>query len=99
VLITGDELARQQLVDAARNLDEEKDRRSNSRVFYLKHAKAENLVEVLSGVSSNIQDKSESKSASPVAMSKDIVVKADTFTNSLIINAPPDVMCDLEEII
>ncbi len=99
VLITGDELARQQLVDAARNLDEEKDRSSNSRVFYLKHAKAENLVEVLSGVSSNIQDKSESKSASPVAMSKDIVVKADTYTNSLIINAPPDVMGDLEEII
>ncbi|ADP10010.1 General secretion pathway protein D [Erwinia sp. Ejp617] len=99
VLITGDELARQQLVDAARNLDEEKDRSSNSRVFYLKHAKAENLLEVLSGVSSTMQDKSESKTASPVAMTKDIVVKADTHTNSLIINAPPDVMGDLEEII
>lgn len=99
VLITGDEPAREQLIDAARNLDEEKDHSSNSKVFYLKHAKAENLLEVLSGVSGSMQDKAESKTASPVAMSKDIVVKADTYTNSLIINAPPDVMGDLEDII
>lgn len=99
VLITGEALARQQLVDTAMNLDQKDDRRSRSQVFYLNHAKAENLLEVLSGVSSSLQDKSEAKAPSAVAMSKDIVVKADAYTNSLIINAPPDVMGDLEEII
>lgn len=99
VLITGEEQARQQMIDAAHDLDTKNDSHSNSRVFYLQHAKADNLLDVLTGVSGSLQDKAEGKAASGVTMMKDIVVKADAHTNSLIINAPPDVMDDLEEII
>lgn len=99
VLITGEALARQRMIEAAHNLDTRNDSHSHSRVFYLQHAKAENLLEVLSGVGSSLQDKGEGKTSNAVSVMKDIVVKADAYTNALIINAPPDVMGDLAEII
>lgn len=98
LLISGSEQARQSLRDTALSLDAEEQHRSNSRVFYLQHAKAENLVEVLTGVSTNLQNKTDGKSPT-VSMIQDIVVKADAHTNSLIVNAPPDVMSELQEII
>lgn len=98
LLISGGERARRSLRETALSMDAEGQHRSNSRVFYLQHAKAENLVEVLTGVSTNLQNKTDGKSPT-VSMIQDIVVKADAHTNSLIVNAPPDVMSELQEII
>ncbi|WP_455817638.1 type II secretion system secretin GspD [Pseudomonas cerasi] len=98
LLITGEANARQEMKEAAGKLDARGQQRSNSRVFYLQHAKAENLLEVLTGISSNLQDKTEGKGPA-MTMMKNIVVKADTYTNSLVVNAPPDKMDELAEII
>ncbi|WP_312665041.1 secretin N-terminal domain-containing protein, partial [Pantoea sp. CTOTU49201] len=50
LLISGEASARQSLLAAARELDAKQVRRSNAKVIYLKHAKAENLLEVLTGI-------------------------------------------------
>lgn len=100
VLISGEASARQALARAARELDTEQTRRSNAKVIYLKHAKAENLLEVLAGISPQGSAAGGTESAAPaISMMKDIVVKADKQTNALIITAPPESLTELEGII
>ena len=55
VVISGENQSRQRLINMIRQLDREQQSQGNTRVFYLKYAKAKNLVEVLSGVSKTIQ--------------------------------------------
>ncbi len=67
-------------------------------MIYLKYAKAADLVEVLTGISSSLQ--SDKQSARPVAaIDKNIIIKAHGQTNALIVTAAPDVMNDLERVI
>jgi general secretion pathway protein D len=98
VLISGEEQARQRMAQIVQKLDHKGEIRGNTRVIYLKYAKASNLLEVLNGVSSNVKE-GDNQAISNVAMMKNIVIKADEQTNALIINAAPDVMRDLELVI
>jgi general secretion pathway protein D len=115
VVISGENQSRQRLVNMIRQLDREQQSQGNTRVFYLKYAKAKNLVEVLSGVSKTIQaDKqggqttgmsntagasSGSASGSSGFNGKDLSIVADEQTNALVITAQPDVMQELERVI
>ena len=101
LLISGDRQARQAMVAAASKLDSKHQRRSQAKVIYLQHAKAENLLEVLSGMTpaSNPPTSPGNAAAPAISMMKDIVVKADKQTNALIINAPPENLAELENII
>jgi general secretion pathway protein D len=94
VLISGDDRARGRLAAMVRQLDKPQVSRGNTRVVYLKYASAEKLVEVLTGVGGNQENAGTSG-----ILSKDMVIKADPQTNSLIINATPDVMNELEQVI
>lgn len=103
VLISGEENARQQMIDTVLKLDDEGEVRGNTRVIYLKYAKAQSLLDVLNGVSSAQLDgrpTSSGESVIPsVTMMKNITIKADQQTNALIINTAPDMMRDLENVI
>jgi general secretion pathway protein D len=101
VLISGDEKARQRVIETVLKLDDEGETRGNTRVVYLKYAKAQSLLEVLNGVTSSLQDgQSTTGGVVPnVTMMKNVVIKADQQTNALIINAAPDVLRDLEQVI
>ncbi|WP_320151794.1 type II secretion system secretin GspD [uncultured Tolumonas sp.] len=113
VVISGDNQSRQRLVTMIRQLDREQQSQGNTRVFYLKYAKAKNLVDVLSGSSKTIQqDKqggsatntsnataSNSGSGSNAFNGKDLSIVADEQTNALVITAQPDIMQELERII
>ena len=113
VVISGDNQSRQRLVTMIRQLDREQQSQGNTRVFYLKYAKAKNLVDVLSGSSKTIQqDKqggsatntsnataSNSGSGSNTFNGKDLSIVADEQTNALVITAQPDIMQELERII
>ncbi|MEE3652620.1 MULTISPECIES: type II secretion system secretin GspD [unclassified Brenneria] len=96
VLVRGESNSRQQVIDMIRQLDRQQAVQGNTKVIYLKYAKATDLVEVLTGVGDSI--KSEQQNALP-ALSKDISIKAHAQTNALIVNAAPDVMRDLEQVI
>ncbi|MFD1801664.1 type II secretion system secretin GspD [Mixta tenebrionis] len=94
VLISGDDRARRRLAAMVRQLDKPQVSRGNTRVIYLKYASAEKLVEVLTGIGGN-----QENAGSSGVFSKEGVIKADPQTNSLIINATPDVMNELEQVI
>ncbi|STU80602.1 General secretion pathway protein D [Klebsiella michiganensis] len=98
VLISGEPNSRQLIIAIVKQLDREQVVQGNTRVIYLKYAKATDLVEVLTGIGDTIQG--EQKSAKPaIALRKDITIKAHEQTNSLILTAAPDVMRDLEGVI
>lgn len=103
VLISGEETARRRMIETILQLDDEGEARGNTRVIYLKYAKAQSLLEVLNGVSSSLQDGQPATAAGgavpSVAMMKNVVIKADQQTNALIINAAPDLLRDLEQVI
>lgn len=98
VLVSGEPNSRQRIIAMIKQLDREQAVQGNTKVIYLKYAKATDLVEVLTGVSTSIQ--SEQQNAKPaVALRKDITIKAHEQTNALILTGAPDVIRDLEKVI
>jgi general secretion pathway protein D len=66
ILISGEPNARARLERIIRQLDVEMATKGTNRVIYLKYAKATDLVNVLKGVSENIQGKSQNKNSNSV---------------------------------
>lgn len=100
VMISGDGKSRLQVISMLKKLDVKQDSQGNTKVIYLKHAKAENLMNILSGMTSGLQnEKGKADSAPSVGLLKNVTIKADEQTNALIINATPDLMRELEDII
>ena len=54
VIVSGEVKARERVVRLVKRLDSELESNGNTRVYYLKYSKAEDLVKVLSGVSKTI---------------------------------------------
>nr|WP_236127665.1 type II secretion system secretin GspD [Cedecea colo] len=98
VLIAGDAKMQQRMAAMVRQLDKPQARRGNTQVIYLKYANAEKLSAVLNGISSELE-KGQPAAKSSAASVKDTMIQADPQTNSLIVNAAPDVMNELEQVI
>lgn len=91
LIVSGSDRARAKITQLASRLDTQEQGQGNTRVWYLKYAKADKLVEVLTGVSQKLKDESGSatKSGGNTASSSnnDISISADEQTNSLVITA------------
>ncbi|WP_428468122.1 type II secretion system secretin GspD [Photobacterium minamisatsumaniensis] len=100
VLLSGDPQVRNRLKRLIRQLDREMASSGNNRVVYLKYANAEEMVDVLTGVSDNLQaEKQGGAKATASSSNSTVMISAHTDTNSLILTAPPDIMRALENII
>ncbi|MFO6424213.1 type II secretion system secretin GspD [Motilimonas sp. KMU-193] len=104
VIISGEPQARKRAVQLVRQLDSELETSGNTRVFYLKYAKAKEMVEVLQGVSKSIEGElkgANGAAAAGGAASKqsNLSIEAHEGTNSIVITAQPDVMGSLEAVI
>ena len=99
ILISGDPQVRKRLRKLIKQLDVEMATKGNNRVVYLKYAKAEDMVEVLKGVSENIQAEKEGSSKSKSSKRDSVMISAHPDTNALVITAPPDVMNALNDVI
>ncbi|ELP5729782.1 type II secretion system secretin GspD [Vibrio vulnificus] len=99
ILISGDPKVRDRLKRLIRQLDVEMASKGNNRVVYLKYAKAEDLVDVLKGVSDNLQAEKNSGQKGGASQRNDVVIAAHKGTNSLVLTAPPDIMVALQEVI
>lgn len=103
VLISGEQQTRRRILQMVKNLDKPQERQGNTRVIYLRFANAENLVEVLNGVSASISSTggqtATNTPAGSGALLNNVSIKADKQTNSLIVNASPDMMHELEQVI
>ena len=96
VLLGGDRSRRLRLRALISHLDTPLQQGGNTHVVYLKYAKAEDLVKVLTGVSSSIEAEQKKKAGPQVGK---VSIQADAAANALVINAPPDVFRSLQNVI
>ena len=91
LIVSGSDRARAKITQLASRLDTQEQGQGNTRVWYLKYAKADKLVEVLTGVSQKLKDESGSATKSggntSSSSNNDISISADEQTNSLVITA------------
>jgi general secretion pathway protein D len=100
VLISGDPTARLRSRVIIEHLDTPFDNEGNAQVIYLKYANAAELVQVLTGVSENLDEtKQGSGKAAKGKPTSPISIQADEASNALIITAPPDQFRALQAII
>ncbi|MDH5784564.1 MAG: type II secretion system secretin GspD [Chromatiales bacterium] len=101
LLLSGDKTKRHHLKKIIEQLDTPLQTSGNTRVFYLRYAKATDLADVLNGVGKSLIE--EKGGAAPAARAPaagtGLNIQADEATNALVINASPDVLRDLETVI
>lgn len=104
VIVSGEAQARQRVIELARRLDAELKTNGNTRVLYLKYAKAEDLVTVLKGVSDSIVAEAQGTQTANQqntrrSSGREISIEAHPDSNSLVITAQPDMMRSLEDVV
>ncbi|MGL6026129.1 MAG: type II secretion system secretin GspD [Vibrio sp.] len=98
ILISGDPKVRDRLKRLIKQLDVEMATKGNNRVVYLKYAKANDMVEVLKGVSDNLQAEKGSGQSNN-SKRNEVMIAAHVDTNSLVLTAPQDIMNAMLEVI
>jgi general secretion pathway protein D len=102
IIVSGDIKARQRLINLVSRMDQELETNGNTRVISLNYAKAEDLVNVLQGVSAGIQADNQGGSTTQRRggnSNRDISIDSHEDSNSLVITAEPDMMRSLEDVI
>jgi general secretion pathway protein D len=100
VLIGGGKSGRLRLRALISHLDTPLQTQGNTRVIYLRYAQAKDLVPVLTGVSSSVEQQGKAAGqAAPAPNTMPINIQADDSSNSLVITAPPDIYNALEGVI
>ena len=107
ILVTGDRSSRLRIRATITYLDTPlEDGSGNTHVIYLKYAKAENLVKILTGLKDQGTKTSTVKAkAAPVrattgsVISQNALIQADEETNALIITADPNTIKNLKAVI
>ena len=100
ILLGGDKDSRIKLRAIIAHLDTPLETEGNIRVIYLRYAKAEDLVPVLTGLGQAIEEeKKGQKGKAAVAPTAPMNIQADPSTNALVITAPPDVFRSLQAVI
>jgi len=105
VIVSGELQARQRVSDIVKRLDAEQQSQGNTRVYYLKYAKAEDLVKVLQGVSNSMVAAASSSQAQQQGGggnprgNREISIEAHKESNSMVITAQPDMLRSLEDVI
>lgn len=102
VILSGDKSKRHQLKKIITQLDTPLQSNGNARVIYLRYAKATDLANVLSGVGKSLAEEkggAANKGKAQGGTGTPLNIQADEATNSLVINAAPEVVRDLEAVI
>lgn len=111
ILLSGDKSTRLRLRGIIAHLDTPIGEGGDTQVIFLKYAQAEDLVQILTGVSkSNIHARSKTKVTSakvrktPTASGNygsrnDVNIQADETNNAIVITAPPAVQQELRQVI
>jgi general secretion pathway protein D len=105
VIVSGELQARQRVAEIVKKLDAQQENQGNTRVYYLKYAKAEDLVKVLQGVSNSMvaaatggQQQAGAQSSSR-GSNREVSIEAHAESNTIIMTAQPDMLRNLEEVI
>ncbi|WP_404397224.1 type II secretion system secretin GspD [Idiomarina loihiensis] len=106
VIVSGEPRARARVVKLIKQLDQDLITEGNTRVFYLKYAKAPEVVEVLKDVSRSIQAEVEQQSGTDnnnqrrrSGGDETVSISPHEPTNSVVITAQKDMLASLEKVI
>lgn len=106
VIVSGEPRARSRVVKLIKQLDQDLKTEGNTRVFYLKYAKAPEVVEVLNDVSRSIQAEVEQQSSTGnnnqrrrTGGDETVSISPHEPTNSVVITAQKDMLASLEKVI
>jgi general secretion pathway protein D len=101
ILIGGGKSGRLRLRAILSHLDTPLETEGNTQVYYLRYARAADLVTVLTGVSTSVEQQAQAQNAPAAAANRNmpINIQADENTNALVITAPPDILRALESVI
>lgn len=106
VIVSGELQARQRVADIVKRLDAQQENQGNTRVYYLKYAKAEDLVKVLQGVSNSMVAAQAAPAQGQAAAQGrstggrgDVSIESHTESNSIVVTAQPDMIRSLEDVI
>jgi general secretion pathway protein D len=100
IVVSGEPNVRKRVIQLIRRLDQDQEYVGNTKVVYLKYAKAKNVVEVLNGLGNDLdKDKANGNSGANTNNKIKFGIYADEETNSIIINAQPDLMQQIENVI
>ena len=100
ILATGDKADRKRILKLIRQLDVELESSGNTKVVFLKYAKATDLVGILQGISSKTLAQQQGQGSSqPPGGRKDVDIQADENNNALVITAEPSMIQQLESIV
>lgn len=100
VIVSGEVKARERVARLVKRLDSELESNGNTRVYYLKYSKSEDLVKVLQGVSDSIAAETKgTQTKSRTSSKRDVSIESHESTNTLVITAEPDMLRSLEAVI
>lgn len=100
ILIAGEKAARKRVREIIEKLDTKATVEGGTRVVPLRHAKAEELVEVLKTTSSaEQQQQATAEGKKQPTKSSEIAIQADKSSNAIVITAPVEVQNDLVKVI
>ncbi len=98
ILVGGGKSGRLRIKAIISHLDTPLESGGNTRVVYLKYAKAEDMVKVLTGVSKSVEKQNKGKKGGGASKTA-IDIQADKTSNALVITAPPDHFRSLSSVI
>jgi len=99
ILIGGEKSDRLRIKAIIVHLDTPTESSGNTNVVYLRYAKAENMVKVLTGIGKVAAQEGKKGAAAGNSRSQDFDIQADDSSNALVITAGPDVFRSLEAVI
>lgn len=100
ILMTGERSERLKARATISQLDTPLEEGGNTNVIYLKYAKAEDIVKILTGVQkSKAASKAKIAKSAPQAQNANVDIQFDEATNAIIITAGPDVVRRMKSII
>lgn len=99
LIISGSDRARARIQQLVSRLDTQEQGQGNTRVWYLKYAKADKLVEVLTGVTQKLTEEKNGAAKTTTSSGNGISITADEQTNSLVVTADQGILQQLDEVI
>ncbi|RMH44366.1 MAG: type II secretion system protein GspD [Gammaproteobacteria bacterium] len=102
ILLAADKNERLRYLQLIKRLDTPLENNGNTKVIYVRYAKAKDLAKVLEGVGKSIEEEEKQKKASGGRRGQNSIpysIEAHEETNSLVITAPPDLMRSFEDVI
>ena len=113
VLISGEPRVRERVIRLIQELDSELESTGNTRVFYLRYAKAEEMVEVLRGMTNTIlaEEERQSQTQAPggggvqrASMQRrrggdEVSIEAHESTNALVVTGQPSMIRAIEDVV